>query len=63
MPQIATPQIPMQSLPTSGPQVPQQGVVGMPPANPEANMILKALISRLGLHNKAEEAKIPVVGR
>ena len=38
------------------PQAPQQGTVGTPPGIPETEMILKALISRLGVHSKHEEA-------
>lgn len=34
---------------------PQQGVVGIPPGNPEAIMIIKTLSSRLAHINKGEE--------
>jgi hypothetical protein len=55
-PQLPPP--PMQQ-PMQSPMMPQQGVVGMPPSNPEAHMIIKALSNRLNLHNKVEESKIP----
>jgi hypothetical protein len=39
----------------AAPQAPQQGVVGMPPGNPEALSIVKALTSRLASLTKAED--------
>ncbi len=43
--------------PTPQPALPPQqgGVVGLPPAQSEAQMMVKALISRLANHTKAEE--------
>lgn len=47
---------PMPPAPQQPSAVPMpQGVVGMPPGNPEAAMIIKALSSRLGSLSKAEE--------
>jgi hypothetical protein len=45
----------MAPQPMGAPQAPQQGVVGMPPGNPEALSIVKALTSRLSSLTKAED--------
>ncbi len=53
-----------QPVPSAMPQAPQmplgqpaqpQGTVGMPPGNPESQMIIKALASRLASVSKSEE--------
>ena len=70
LPPMAVPQAPQmapapgaQPVPNAMPQAPQApmgqqaGVVGMPPSNPEAFAIIKALSSRLSSLSKGEEMK------
>ena len=52
--QGASPVAPQMPTQMGVPQ-PQQGVVGLPPSNPEAMMLIKALASRLNTVSKAEE--------